>query len=207
MNNTIQTYSLSRLMGTLSQNNLPHQAAGSGFLDTIERLQAGESKVQSDAKKADLSMEAYKQSILEKISQLSMSSSSRMQSISIQISDEGFAAMKNDPEYESWVLDSLQKDFLFENPWTAICGGGYVVHHFGSTKEEYRGESWYPGYMGGQGASLFEEKSKDSFWEQRIQRQEEFQKLQQEAAAKRRFMLQRMNGGTLSAAALLMDLF
>ena len=96
-----------------------------------------------------MSLEDYKQYIWKKISDLPMSASSQMQYISIQITDKGFEAMKNDPEYEAWVLDRLAQDFRFQNPWTAMCGGGYVVHHFGATKEQYHGESWYPGYMGG----------------------------------------------------------
>ena len=49
-----------------------------------------------DAEVSDMSLEEYKQYIWEKISNLPMSASSRMQSISIQITDEGFEAMKND---------------------------------------------------------------------------------------------------------------
>ena len=156
---------------------------------------------------ADMSMDEYKQYIWKKISDLPMSASTRMQSISVQITDEGFAAMKKDPEYEAWVLDSLAENFSYQNPWTAMCGGGYAVHHYGATKEQYHGESWYPGYMGGQGASLFDEKSKDGFWEQRMKREKEFMELQQKAAAKRRMMMkQRMNGGSVSAAEFLMEL-
>ena len=154
-----------------------------------------------------MSLEEYKQYIWKKISDLPMSASSRMESSSIQITDDGFEAMKNDPEYEAWVLDTLAQNFSFQNPWTAVCGGGYAVHHFGATKEQYHGESWYPGYMGGQGAALFEKKSKGGFWEQRMERQKEYMELAQKAAAKRKMMMKlRMNGGTISAAELLMGL-
>ncbi|MCM1467787.1 MAG: hypothetical protein NC086_06520, partial [Alistipes sp.] len=94
---------------------------------------------------------------------------SRMQdTISINISEAGFEAMKNDPEYEEWVLDYLQKDFNCYNPWTASCGGCYCVKYIGAAKEEYRGESWYAGYQNGKGTSLYDEKSQDSFWERRV---------------------------------------
>jgi len=165
------------------------------------------SPVSATSQAADMDLEAYKQTVWEKISQLPMSASSQMESISIQITDEGFEAMRNDPEYEAWVLDTLRKNFIFENPWTMVCGGGYAAHHFGATKEEYHGESWYPGYMGGQGASLFAEKSKDSFWEQRMERHKKFMELQQEAAAKRRMLMKLgINGDSVSAAELLMGL-
>ena len=158
------------------------------------------------AETADMSLDEYKQYIWKKISDLPMSASCRMESISVQISDEGFEAMKNDPEYEAWVLDTLAKNFSFEDPFTMRCGGGYAVHHFGATKEEYHGEGWYPGYMGGQGAATFDKKSKGSFWEQRMERHKEYMELAQKEAAKRRMMMKLRNGGTVSAAELLMDL-
>ena len=210
MNNTIDLNYLTRLSGQLTQNGLAHsaQAGGINFRDMAVQLRAERNNSTPNvSEQSDLDLEAYKQSIWAKISQLPMSASSQMQSISIQISDEGFEAMKNDPEYEAWVLDTLTQDFRFENPWTSICGGGYVVHHFGATKEQYHGESWYPGYMGGQGAAMFDKKAEKSFWEQRMERHKKYMELRQEAAAKRRLMMKlRMNGGSVSAAELLMGL-
>lgn len=210
MNNTINLNYLTRLAGNLSGTGAVRQAASQGgdFLSMAAQLRASESSATPAAsEKEDMGMEAYKQSIWEKISNLPMSSSSQMQSISIQISDAGFEAMKDDPEYEAWVLDTLAQDFRFENPWTSVCGGGYVVHHFGATKDQYHGESWYPGYMGGQGAALFDKKSEKSFWEQRMENHEKYMRLQQEAAARRRMLMKlRMNGGSASAAELLMGL-
>lgn len=210
LNNAIDMNDLTRLAGSLSGAGAVRQAAfrSGGFLSMAAQLRAsGSGAVSVVSERADMSLEAYKQSIREKISNLPMSSSSRMQSISIQISDAGFEAMKNDPEYEAWVLDTLARDFRFENPWTSVCGGGYVVHHFGAAKEQYRGESWYPGYMGGQGTALFDKKSEKSFWEQRVERHKKFMELQQKAAVRRRTLMKlRMNGGTISAAELLMGL-
>jgi len=210
MSNTINLNYLTRLTGNLQAGRTVPQPAvrSSDFLNMAEQLKAEDAAPAPTASQtADMDLETYKQAIWEKISQLPMSTSSQMQSISIQITDEGFEAMKNDLEYEAWVLDTLEKNFIFENPWTPICGGGYAVHHFGATKEEYHGESWYPGYMGDQGASMFAEKSKGSFWEQRAERHKEYMELQQEAAAKRRMMMKlRMNGGSVSAAELLMGL-
>jgi len=210
MSNTINLNYLTRLAGSLQAGSMVQQTAvrSSDFLSLAAQLKAEAAVPASTVTQtADMDLEAYKQTVWEKISQLPMSASSQMQSISIQITNEGFEAMKNDPEYEAWVLDTLGRNFIFENPWTPVCGGGYAVHHFGAAKEEYHGESWYPGYMGGQGASMFAEKSKGSFWEQRAERHKEYMELQQEAAAKRRMMMKlRMNGGSVSAAELLMGL-
>jgi len=209
MNNTINLNYLTRLAESLQPGSMVQQPAArsSDFLSMAAQLKA-EAAVSAStvSQTADMDLETYKQAVWEKISQLPMSASSQMQSISVQITDEGFEAMKSDPEYEAWVLDTLRKNFIFENPWTPVCGGGYAVHHFGATKGEYHGESWYPGYMGGQGASLFAEKSKDSFWERRMERHKKFMELQQAAAKRRMLMKLGINGGSVSAAELLMGL-
>ena len=209
MNNTINLNYLTRLSARLAGSSAPRRSTvqSNDFLSMADQIKAEQTTpANSVSETADMSLEDYKQYIWKKISDLPMSPSSQMQSISIQITDEGFEAMKNDPEYEEWVLDTLAQDFRYENPWTAICGGGYVVHHFGATKEQYHGESWYPGYMGGQGAATFDEKSKGIFWEQRMERHKEYMELAEKAAAKRRMMMKLRNGGTVSAAELLMEL-
>ena len=210
MNNTINLNYLTRLSAGFTGSGATQRSTsqGNGFLRKAEQIKAEQTTpANTVSETADMGLEAYKQYIWKKISDLPMSASSQMESISVQITDEGFEAMKNDPEYEAWVLDTLAQNFRFQNPWTAMCGGGYVVHHFGAAMEQYHGESWYPGYMGDQGEALFDEKSKGSFWEQRMERQKEYMELAQKAAAKRRMMMKlRMNGGTVSAAELLMGL-
>lgn len=206
MSNTIHLSYLTGLSANLLRNGATQHptAQGNDFLRMVTQNNVEQTPPANTVPEAaDMSLEAYKQYIGDKISRLPMSASSQMQSISVQITDEGFEAMKNDPEYEAWVLDTLAQNFRFQNPWTAMCGGGYVVHHFGATKEQYHGESWYPGYMGGQGAALYDKKSEGGFWERRMERHKESIELAGEAAAKRRMMMLRINGGTVSAAELL----
>ena len=210
MNNTISLNYLTRLHGSFAGNGTVQQSTvqHSSFLSMAEQLRAEQTTPAERASEADnISLEAYKQSIWAKISALPMSASSRMQSISVQISDEGFGAMKNDPEYEAWVLDDLREAFSQSNPWVAATGGGYSVFYIGETKEQCHAEGWYPGYMGNQGAAMFEDKAKGSFWEQRMESHKKFMELQQAAAARRRMLMKlRMNGGSVSAAELLMGL-
>ena len=132
-----------------------------------------------------MTLEEYKQYIHDKISQIPISPSQMSSSFSVHISDAGFEAMKADPEYEKWVLDTLKHDFGFNNPWAGICGGSFVVHNFGATKEEYSGQSWYAGYQNGKGESLFNQKAEDSFWERRMQRRIQLQEQQEELQMKR----------------------
>ena len=105
------------------------------------------------------------------------------------------------------MLNDLREAFSQSNPWVATTGGGYSVFYIGETKEQCHAEGWYPGYMGNQGASMFEDKAKGSFWEQRMENHKKYMELQQKAAARRRLMMKlRMNGGSVSAAELLMGL-
>lgn len=118
----------------------------------------------NQAPDSGMSLEQYKQRIYDHISNMWRHPSKLLESVSVSITDEGFEAMKNDPEYEKWVLDGIRENFAAYNPWTNVCGGGYCVLTFGATEEDYRGEGWYPGYAGAMGAQLFEEKSENSFW-------------------------------------------
>ena len=82
------------------------------------QLRASESSAApAPSEKADMSMEAYQQMIREKISQMSLSSTRQMEAVSIQISDAAFERMKNDPDYEAWVLNDLREAFSQSNPW------------------------------------------------------------------------------------------
>ena len=210
MNNTISLNYLIRLSTSFPENSTVQRTAmqNSSFLSMAAQLRSNESSTTPNPpEKADMSMEAYRQAIREKISQMPLSATRQMESISIQISDAAFERMKNDPDYEAWVLNDLREAFSQSNPWVAATGGGYSVFYIGETKEQCHAEGWYPGYMGGQGAAMFEDKAKGSFWEQRMESHKKFMELQQEAAARRRMLMKlHMNGGSVSAAELLMGL-
>lgn len=210
MNNTINLNYLTGLSASFPENSTVQRTAAqnSSFLSMAAQLRASErSTTPTPSEKSDMSMEAYQQTIREKISQIPLSATRQMESISIQISDAAFERMKNDPDYEAWVLNDLREAFSQSNPWVAAAGGGYSVFYIGETKEQCHAEGWYPGYMGGQGTAMFEDKAKGSFWEQRMESHKKFMELQQEAAARRRMLMKlRMNGGSVSAAELLMGL-
>ncbi|MCM1385915.1 MAG: hypothetical protein NC231_01195 [Bacillus sp. (in: Bacteria)] len=132
------------------------QAGGAGFYDKL-------------VEKAE-----YKQYIYDKIASLPVHSSNMQDSVAVQISDAGFEAMRNDPAYEKWVLDTIQASFQCPDPWSGVCGGKFVVFYFGAAKEESYGESWRLGFRNGNGQKLFNEKAKESFWERRQKRRKEW---------------------------------
>lgn len=133
-----------------------------------------------------MSMDQYKMYIYQRISALPTSATQKWDAVSVNISEEGFAAMKADPAYEKWVLDTLRQDFAFYNPWSAYAGGSYRVHYFGATKEEYRGESFQMGFRnGGKHTDSSKKKKQKSFWEKRAERHKMYMDLATKAWYKR----------------------
>ena len=121
----------------------------------------------------DMTMEEYKQYISDKISQ-----------IPIHPSQAGCEAMKNDPAYEKYVLDTIRANFSFQDPFGSRT---YSILHFGATKEEARGE-----IMSYDSPAIPHRREK-SFWERRMERsrmyQKQFEKLQQKRALARKWGL------------------
>lgn len=168
------------------------QLAGSstkGVLGFKDYVQAADDKSGVSALSAKgMTLDEYKQYIFQKISMIPMHPSQVMRSVCVHISDEGFKAMQADPEYEKWVLDTLRRDFAFNDPWASVCGGSFAVHRFGATKEEYRGYGWYTGFKGGKGKAIYEDEAEESFWDKRTKRFKRYMKMQQKADEKRKIM-------------------
>lgn len=176
--------------------NSTNAAAGADFAGTEGFLQAVQDQLAQNGQAADgvsqtgrneqavqaMTMEQYKLYIYQKISGLPTSSTQKWDAVSVQISEEGFAAMKADPSYEKWVLDTLRSDFAWYNPWSAYAGGSYRIHYFGATKEEYRGESYPMGFRnGGKHTDSSKKKKEKGFWEKRAERHKLYMDLAQKA--------------------------
>ena len=157
--------------------------AGNPFLQAVQDAMAGQAEAAAGAgnvSKADtgyiystedMTMEEYKQYIYDKIIKLPVNPSQLQDAVGITISEEGFAAMKADPEYEKWVLDKLRHDFAFYYPWGEMGESTYRYHYFGASKEEYRSECFAKDNKAERQA---EEKNKEDFWEKRKKRHEEY---------------------------------
>lgn len=147
------------------------------FRKTLNTASVSKATSSNKVTTKNMTMKQYKNYIRGKINALPVSSSQALNSVSVNITEEGFEAMKNDPEYEAWVLNSLGTDFAYNDPWSGFGGGRYVVHHFGATKEEYSGQSW--SMDNGVGKSLFEEAAEKSFWQKRSESIESYLKAQE----------------------------
>lgn len=174
-NNTININSMSKTYYNLMQCYAPEKQGESGFADKlaqkrIERASAVSAK--------DMTMEEYKQYIHNKISQIPLNPSQSQWQWSIQITEEGYEAMKNDPEYEAHVLKAIRANFSFTDHYHSV---NYSVLHFGATEEESYGQCFG-------GGSPFMEKE-EGFWDRRAKRREKLMEqyeemMDQKAAAK-----------------------
>lgn len=186
MNNTMYVdymmKSYYNLTKCVAGKNSPKPAKS--FMDQIaEKIAQGMDIAEAGSAKAasvkDMSLEEYKEYIYDEISKMSFSNTEKNSSFSVNITDEGFEAMKNDPEYEQWVLDTLRHDFHFNDPWGSLSKGRYVVHSFGACKEEYIGQSW------SKGCYTESSKSEENFWKQREERRKKLQKEYTEVQTKK----------------------
>lgn len=129
-----QTFADSRTAGT---------AAGLGaFQQAVLNQRTEYAAMQGDIPARQMSMEEYKQYIAQQIRQMPVHPSRWQENIFVCISEEGYAAMKNDPDYEAWVLEDLRSalarpGFCFGST-DRICTSIY----YGATKEECRSGTW-----------------------------------------------------------------
>ena len=89
----------------------------------------------------NMSMTEYQLYIQSKISKLTSGSHRRDGYTAVFISDEGFEAMKNDPEYEKWVLN-LIKSGSYSNSYGRSEEKHYSAYFIGASKEETHSEHW-----------------------------------------------------------------
>ena len=178
----------------------------SSFLDLATRASRSTTDVleinstESTQQKTVLSeaeeMQLFKKEFYEDLSKIVCNPT--VSNAAVNISDAAFQAMKDDPEYRAQVLALLQRD-LGASYAPRNCS---VLITVGTSLDQYRADSWPVG-----NDSEFHTRSKGSFWEQRMERHKKYMELAEEAAAKRRLMMKlRMNGGSVSAAELLMGL-
>ncbi len=189
--NDIYVDSMSRAYSRFLQSQLAGTKTKgiAGFREMVKSADGNAGAAEAgQVPKEEMTLEEYKQYIHQKISQIPMHPSQAMGAVAVHITDEGFEAMRKDPEYEKWVLDTLRSNFSFNDPWASVCGGRFSVHRFGATKEEYRGEGWSMGFNGGKGSALFDDEAEESFWEKRAKRHKKMIELQQDAAKEEKIM-------------------
>ena len=130
--------------------------------------------------KDEMTLDEYKQWVMNEISKMPVSdwASSTYSSGSIVIKEEAFEAMKNDPEYENYVLNRVRSACSVQGlPGCPKCTGYDVI---GASPEQCYG---YAGPVGGSGSNISDDG--ESWWEKRHKRLEELMEEQEKEAVKK----------------------
>ena len=169
-----------------TQQAVENASSAASFSATLAALQSTDGTAEATETKstADMTMDEYKAYLSEKLAAIPWHPNRCNDEESFVITDAGWERLKNDPEYEKWLLDGIAIGRSSYPPLLALDPGGlYCVHHIGANEEEYHGTSWSKQYGFGsaeKSRSVFEEKSKDSQMQMRAKKR----KLQAEADEK-----------------------
>lgn len=117
----------------------------------------------------DMTMEEYKQFFTALMNSIPYDVSQRNDMNVWTISEKGWEQMKNDPQYEAWVLGYTSEDRSVHNPWAAMPGysPNYHTESFGASIEEHLGQSGPMGGMGRTGRRKTREDEEESWWVRR----------------------------------------
>lgn len=134
----------------------------------------------------DMTMEEYKSFITSLLYSIPFDATRVYDEEVVSISDEGWEQMKNDPDYEAWVLGYTMENRSVRNPFFGMPGasGSFYVEKFGATIEEHLGQSLGP--TSPSIPSPTNGKRKKSWWQKRQERMEEAMELQVNKALRRK---------------------
>lgn len=186
MNNITNTTPSAGLYGSLRDGSNTKKSGGETFAEAVEKKAAELSETEESVEPKELSMDEYKIYIYFKISQMQRQSPQKLQRknfVLADITEEGFAAMKADPEYEEWVLGKIKTSLYYNNTWEKRDGTNYFILSFGGDKEDYDEQFWFSGELNDYPD---QKKEKESYLDSRIRRQRKFDKIYFEQLDKRR---------------------
>ena len=118
-------------------------------------------------------MELFKKEFYEDLSRISVHKT--LNNVAVNISEAGFKAMKDDPEYREKILSLLKRDL-----GSSLARNCSAVFTVGATIKEYRGDSWPVGYD-----SEFYARSQDSFFKKASEKKDRQKELLEEYLEKR----------------------
>ncbi len=152
------------------------------------QVQAGKSVLKKNGadnvSREDMTMEEYRSFINGLLNSIPFDATRVYDREITSISDAGWEQMKNDPDYEAWVLGYTAENRSVRNPffgWPGASGNVYV-EKFGASIEEHIGQSVG---TSGPGSSPGNIKNEKSWWEKRHEKMEELMEEQEENAIKK----------------------
>ena len=152
------------------------------------QVQAGKSVITKNGadniSREDMTMEEYKNFVNRLLSSISFDSTRIYDKEFISISDAGWEQMKNDPDYEAWILGYTVGNRSARNPFFGWPGasGSVCVEKFGASIEEHIGQCVG---TSGSGSSFNQLKNEKSWWEKRHEKMEELMEEQEKKAMKK----------------------
>lgn len=140
----------------------------------------------------DMTMEEYKQFFTKLMNSIPFDPSQQRDVEIWNISEKGWEQMKNDPEYEAWVLGYTAQDRAVHIPFASMPGYSPNIHteQFGASIEEHLGQS-VPMNSSGQKTSSAD--GEENWWEKRHKKMEEFLEQQEKKAIQRKALSQSRN--------------
>lgn len=188
MDNTIHVNNTSRMLNTVKrQMNLGDSSPG--FASVLSDTAAS-------------SLQAYKAAIAARIEQMPVHPTRFGDNFEISIADAGYQAMQADPSYEAFVLDTIQSALSAANHARDLTGTSTVFLRFGTEPKQMHIDSFRNGdsFM-----DIKEKAEKKSYWEERRERQEAQNELNDKiadarSAARRLCALKMQRGEAVTAA-------
>jgi len=164
--------------------------------DKIERINRNVDKSYSEilagakenisVDKDSMTLEEYKNFVTEKILQTSRHFSRFKDDITVVLTDKTFAAMKNNPNYESWFFNRLEEELNFPDYLCFYPGNLGRIENisFGESEKDYRGQSI------GKHKNNFSQSQEKSYWELRLERLKQRLEAEQEYFLKRQQIIE-----------------
>ncbi len=113
------------------------------YQEILESIKEYDSKNNAQDKSTEnMTLAEYKEYISARLAALPRHETKKNDIVIVDITDAGFEAMKNNPDYEEWVIGTTAQDLSTNNPLSSLTGGRYCIHRFGDDKEDYSTENW-----------------------------------------------------------------
>lgn len=132
----------------------------------------------------DMTMEEYKSFITNLMNCIAFHPTQQNNTEIWSISEKGWEQMKNDPDYETWVLGYTSLNRSVNIPFGLSGAGCFCTENFGASIEEHIGQSVPQG--GFNKTFKSSDKEEESWWEKRHKLYKEMLKKQIENAVKKR---------------------
>ena len=195
MSNTLNVNYMSVMMNRLSRSVSKESGADSKpvMSDAFENAIAEKSGnvEKSDTiksiSKEDMTLEEYREYISDKIAGFPLHPSQIGNSFAINISDVSLQKMKDDPEYEEWLLNDVKGALGSAVPgWYLAIGGPntYCVLNYENGEKGCRCHMWSTGYKGGtkSASDMFDDESRNSIHKRKAEQKKQIEKEAQKKA-------------------------